>query len=175
MSVLGDPEFSRFVALDELDGGPLTRMIEATDAERAALRARFGLVSLTSLAAKVVLRRLPAGPLVRVEGRLEADVEQRCIVTLEPVPEHIEEAFSETYGPEDYRPPAELDDEDLPESFDDGGIDVGELVAQILSLSLDPYPRAAGTTAAAKSGAASEAESRSQPFAGLDDMLKKRQ
>jgi len=172
-----EAEFSRLVTLDEIaESDGVERSIEAREDERRALAVRFDLLSLDSLAASVTLRRLPGGPVVRVDGRIVADVEQRCVVSLEPVADHIEEEFTELFAPEGYEPPEEMEEEELPEAFDAGGIDIGELVAQHLSLSLNPYPRAPGVEMPAghmESREAGATEPR-RPFAGLDEMLKKR-
>jgi len=177
MSSQVEPEFRRFVPLDEIEeAGVVERAIDAREEERSALARRFGLLSLGALSADVTLRRLPGGPLVRVDGRLVADVEQRCVISLDPVADHIDEEFSETFGPEGYVPPEETDEEDLPETFDPGGIDIGELVAQHLALSLNPYPKSPGAETAAIRRESPETgdEERRRPFAGLGEMLKKR-
>lgn len=177
MSSRVEPEFRRFVTLDEIEeAGVVERTIDAHEEERSALARRFDLLTLGALSAEVTLRRLPGGPLVRVDGRLVADLEQRCVVSLAPVADRIEEEFSETFGPEGYEPPEEMEEEDLPETFDPGGIDIGELVAQHLALSLNPYPRAPGAEMPAGRRESRETgrEERRRPFAGLDEMLKKR-
>lgn len=177
MSSQAESEFRRFVAVEEIEAaGTVERAIDAREDERRALAGRFGLLALKSLSASLTLRRLPGGPLVRVDGRVVADVEQRCVISLEPVAEHIDETFSETFAPEGYEPPDELEEEDLPETFESGGIDIGELAAQHLALSLDPYPRAPGVEVPADLRESHEtgADERRRPFAALDDMLKKR-
>lgn len=167
------PEFPRRVSLDELDAGEVRRTVEADENERAALAGRFDLIAIDALGADVRLRRISGGPLVRVAGRLTADVVQRCVVTLAPVPVHIEEDFVETFGPPGYRLPEEETDADLPEVFDDDGIDLGELAAQLLLLSLNPYPRAAGAEAMQQAGPEGGGD-RVRPFAGLGEMMQKR-
>lgn len=177
MTSQGETEFRRFVTIDEIESaGLVERSIEAREDEREALATRFGLVALNALSAEVTLRRLPGGPLVRVEGRIVADVEQRCVVSLEPVPEHVDGQFSEIFGPEGYKPPEEFEEEDIPETFDAGGIDIGELAAQHLALSLNPYPKAPGVEVPAIGRETDEAETTEtrHPFAGLDELLKKR-
>ena len=80
--------------------------------------------------------------LIGASGRLTADVVQSCVVTMAPVAGDIDEKIEEVFAPEGYEPGAQEEDDDQPESFDGQEIDVGELAAQLLSLSLDPYPRA---------------------------------
>ena len=146
------PEFSRRLVVDTLgvDGGE--REIEANPAECRALAKRFRLEAVASLTATLRLIRLRGGQagMVRVRGRLVAEVVQNCVVTLEPVPARVEESFNALFAPEAevgddealFDPFAE--EETVPEAMANGVIDLGELTAQHLSLALDPYPRAPG-------------------------------
>lgn len=142
------PEFSRVVEVERLGGEPIHMEIEADAEERAALARRFRLVAIGRLAARMTVRRVERR-LIRVRGRLEADVTQTCVVTLEPVSEHVDEGFVAIFGDLARDGEAALaaaleTEEDLPEPLPEGGIDVGETVAQHLALALDPYPRAPG-------------------------------
>jgi uncharacterized metal-binding protein YceD (DUF177 family) len=167
------PEFSRPVRLDALGGEPRRFEIEAEAAERAALAERFGLVSIGRLGAEAVLTR--TGAIVIAAGSLAAEVVQSCIATAEPVPEAVNERFRIEFRPE----PAvaapdeevELGEAELDVVFYDGeAVDLGEAVAETLSLSLDPYPRSPAAEAALNAaGVRSEEQARaeSSPFAGL--------
>ncbi|UCH72791.1 MAG: DUF177 domain-containing protein [Rhodospirillales bacterium] len=173
MSAAPDSEFHRLIRFEELDAGDIDRTIDATQDERRALARRFNLPAIDRLRAVMRIRRVSGGPLLRVEGRLTADVKQRCVVTLAALPAHIEEDFVETFGPPGYRPTEESVDTDRPEVFDDNGIDLGELAAQILFVSLDPYPRAPGADAALRPYRPADDADRSRPFAALGEMLGK--
>lgn len=140
------PEFSRPFMVDRLGKRPADEALVATPEERARLAKRFGLIGLDSLTAAVRLSRR-TGDIIHVEGRLQADVVQECVVTLAPFPSHVEDGFELDFGSDtpDLRPEIELDMEfEPPEPIENGIIDLGELVAQHLSLALDPYPRAPG-------------------------------
>ena len=167
-------EFRRLIGLDELEDGEIRRSIEASEEERDALARRFDLVAIDGLRAGVRAWRKPGGPLVRIEGRLTADAVQRCVVTLAPLPVHVEEEFVETFGPDGYRASGGGADADAPEVFDDNGIDVGELTAQLLSLSLESYPRAPGADVLQEPLAGENAGDRQRPFAALGEMVQKR-
>jgi len=170
------PEFSRVVAVERIGSGWQTHRLTASEAERAALAARFGLVELPALEAELRLRRARAGRYVEIDGVLRARVVQRCVVTLDPVACELDEPFVLLLGPigSAVSEPAASDlivDLDEPEPLDGDDIDVGELVAQQLSLALEPYPRAAGAavpdgSAAVEAAAATEPPSDS-PFAAL--------
>jgi uncharacterized metal-binding protein YceD (DUF177 family) len=152
--------------------------IEADEAERAALAARFGFAALSRLHAEIELVR--KGEAVAATGTLRAALAQACVATGDPVEEEVEEAFAITFRP---HPAAAADEEvelggdELDVVFHDGGlIDVGEAAAETLSLAVDPYPRSPAAEAALReAGVRSEEEARlqSSPFAALKDKLGK--
>ena len=106
---------------------------------------RFALLALDWLDAKVTLT--PMAGFGRLAADFEADVVQACTITLEPVPSRLVESFTLTYGPAEDEGEIVLDgDSETVEPLDDGVIDIGEAVAQQLSLALDPFPRAPGVS-----------------------------
>jgi uncharacterized metal-binding protein YceD (DUF177 family) len=140
------PEFSRFVRLDRLGSQPFRQRIEAAPKERAALSRRFDLLSLDRLTAVVDLCRLD-GEVIRLGASFEADFVQTCVVTLEPVPGAISDRFSLVFGPSE-----EASDEIVSDRGDAAyeplagdAIDIGEAVAQELSLALPLFPRQSDT------------------------------
>jgi len=149
-SMIGSqPEFSRPVPLDEIRGKTIRRSIEATEAERQRLADRFGLSVIDALTATLSLEALDKGRLVVAKGAFDADVTQTCVVTLEPLPRNLSESFEIRLAVEpnsDETAIAIVDPtlEDEPEPLESDSVDLGELVAQHLSLALDPYPRADG-------------------------------
>jgi uncharacterized metal-binding protein YceD (DUF177 family) len=140
-----ETEFCRLVAIERLPADEVVYEIAARPEERAALARRLQLLALDRLEARVRLCRL-AGGLIRLSATLAADVVQSCVVTLEPVVNRVEEEFTLLYGGEEMGAPSVvLDGEaELIEPLTDAAVDIGETVAQQLSLALDPYPRAAG-------------------------------
>ncbi len=103
------PEFSRLVPAGRLGEAETTEEITAEPGERAALARRFGLLSLDRLSATLRLERAGARNLVRVAGRLAAEVKrvnindlwyQACVATLEPVNARLEENFTLLYDPD---------------------------------------------------------------------------
>lgn len=146
------PEFSRTIPVDRLRRGALKDHIEATEAERRRLAERFELEDIGILKADVLLEPMKNG-MVRVSGNFVAAVVQTCVVSLESVPAALSEPFAALFAPPEMIDEDEMeidieallhDEEDPPEAIVDHRIDIGELVAQHLSLSLDPYPRAKG-------------------------------
>jgi uncharacterized metal-binding protein YceD (DUF177 family) len=163
------PEFNRPFDTGEMTGAVEARRIEANGEERRALARRFGLLSLDRLEAVLEIRRMGPG-LFRIEGRLQADVVQQCVVTLDPVPSAVDSAVEATFA----REARETDAEDAPEPLDGNMIELGEVVAQELALALDPYPRKPGVRIEDVLPGGDGAEASSSPFAKLSEIKKKR-
>lgn len=131
-------------------------VIEATEAQRAALAGIHGLVSVERLHAELAVSVWKRNG-VKVEGRVEADIVQSCVVTLEPVANKVGEDISALFLPEDSRLGREsfglggeimidVDGPDSPETFSGDRIDVGALVEEFFGLGIDPYPHATGAS-----------------------------
>jgi len=184
-------EFSRPVDIETLDATDSVRDIVATEPERAALAARFGLRAVDALAATVRLRRDPDRSAIHLAGRILADVTQECVVTLAPVRTHIDEVFAirfEAGAPTgDVEEEVHVDDDGVDvEPLTEDWIDIGEIAAEQLALAVPAHPRAAGArfempdggreapaTAGPDAGDAGLAPGRARPFAGLDKRMKK--
>ena len=164
------PEFSRSVPLARLPEEGREERLVASPAECAALAHRFAIPAVNRLEAALLLRPEPGGS-VAVSGRLSAEVVQECVVTLEPVTKAVEEAVSlRILGPEE----EPSDDPDSPDEIlaEGDAADLGEAIAEQLSLALDPYPRAPG--AALPGGEEGEPPPASGPFAALSALRKPR-
>ena len=116
---------------------------------------------------------------VKVSGRVEADITQECVVTLDPMPAKVEEAVEGLFLPEDSKlgrlgfeagGEIHIDAEgpDSPETFSGDTIDVGALAEQFFSLGIDPYPRKPGATLAS----ADDGDASSQPEGPLQEKLR---
>lgn len=170
------PEFSRPVRIDTIGSAPRQMSIGADENERAALAKRFGIIEIGRLSADAALIR--SGDHVTASGTLIAEVAQSCVATNVPVPETVEEEFLIEFRPQPTRT-SEEDEIELSERemdvvfYDGGSVDLGEAVAETLSLSLEPYPRASDAEALLReAGVKSEGEA--GPFgtlAGLRDKL----
>jgi uncharacterized metal-binding protein YceD (DUF177 family) len=145
-------EFSHPIRVDKIGAKEVEVFINPTTIEAIALIQRLGIVGVRKLTGKVSLNRW------RVEGvqahiALKATVTQTCGITLEPIEEDIDERFDISFLPEGViATDVEMDDlvfqeEDLPEPIVGGIIDLGELVTQLLAVSINPYPRKTGISA----------------------------
>ena len=83
-------DFAHRLTLDRIRGGDRLDLV-ADEAERQAIATRLGLDSLKQLQAHVVLDR--DGDRIRATGRIAASLDQRCVVTGDPVAAHIDEPF----------------------------------------------------------------------------------
>ena len=136
------PEFSRLLGIAGVGSEAFRQRIEATADERRLLSQRFDLLALDRLAAIVELRRQDC-EVVFLEATFEAEFVQACTVTLDPVPGSISGRFSLIYAPIGEQQ-HEIDwgvDEPTFERLEGDTIDIGEAVAQELSLSLPLCPR----------------------------------
>lgn len=119
----------------------------------------------------------------QLDGRLEADTTQECVVTLEPVEKTYSDAVEiALWPPKDVALAEKLAEQegrsfllDGPEPIADGQIDVGQIAYEHFASTLDPFPRKAGVTFEWSDDSQSESPQELQkPFAGLDDLLRKR-
>lgn len=129
---------------------------QADEKQRQALAADHGLLSVENYRAELLVTPWKRHG-VKVSGRVEADITQACIVTLEPVAAHIDEAVDGLFLPEDSKlgrlgfeggGEIQLDAEgpDGPETFSGDTVDVGALAEQFFGLAIDPYPRKQGVS-----------------------------
>jgi uncharacterized metal-binding protein YceD (DUF177 family) len=165
---LSTPEFPRPVDVRQADG----RTIElvASDAERAALARRFGLVRIDRLEARIAIDR--DGDAVNASGTLSADIVQSCAVSAEDLPVTIDEPIRLRFVPEGTGAnhpdeEIELDAGELDEiPYAGTSFDLGEAAAQSLALAIDPFlagPEAETARALLRDEAA-------HPFAALKNL-----
>jgi uncharacterized metal-binding protein YceD (DUF177 family) len=168
------PEFSRIISVARIPPVGTEESLTAKPDERAALAKRFDLVKLSSLTATVTVQ--PSGEqIIHVKGMAAADIMQQCVITLEPLPSHIDLDIDVEFVPAEAHkagsgsPYADDLDSEI-ELYDNGKIDLGEIVAQHLGIAIDPYPRKPDARLPATEFGA-KADMR-QPFAQLADALK---
>ena len=183
MSQLADKnensEIERIIDLDRLGNSGTAVDIVASDSERAALAKRFGFLGLPAFSARVTVDRRIGGQIV-VEGRLRGKVVQACVLTLDPVTQELDDAFRLVFKKDlaDERDPESGEavlsaHADSPEPLSGNLLDVGEIVAEQLSLAADPYPRRPGAKLEdvlprpRGGGRKGASEQRRHPFAGL--------
>lgn len=171
------------------DLSPITRVIDLSDLTEAGreidlaatpeelirLAGWAGVISVKSFDAKALLRRRSADRFT-VAAEFVAVIEQRCVVSLEPVISEIKLSVRRvlTYG----EPSAEMrvgeltlaaGDEETPDVIDSLRYDLCGPILEEFSLAIDPYPRKDGVHY--ESGNAG-AEPQESPFAVLENLKK---
>ncbi|MCF8495526.1 MAG: DUF177 domain-containing protein [Alphaproteobacteria bacterium] len=185
------PEWSVLFAVEELTGEPVRLVIEPDAEAVKSLLKRLDVKALEGVKGVFTINRSKGAVAVNVQGAVEANVTQSCVVTLEPIKSKVREEFEAWFtDPEQAvvlakirrdRAPAKgrgekplMDEQDDPEPIIEGKIDLGELATQYISLAVDPYPRAPGVElptevkgiAVVQEGVP---ETRRNPFAALKD------
>ncbi len=132
----------------EIPEGGLKETREGSEGERARLAAALEILSCRRLVAEFTMRAIGKGH-YRLAGKVSADVTQACVVTLEPIDGRATGDFNVEFWPADALPKASEDEiEALSaaeiEPIEHGRIDVGQIVFETLSASIDPYPRKEG-------------------------------
>jgi hypothetical protein len=176
MTAVPTPEFSRPVPIDQIGMEECVFDLRAEPHERAALARRFELVEIGVLTAVVRLAWVRGRKAVRLAATFHAEVTQTCVVTLEPVPSVLDQEFVIPYaampeGGGGGEVVVSLEDETEP--LIGPVLDIGEVVAEELALSLDPYPRSPGAGVAAISGPESGEGAPSGAFAVLAAKFRK--
>ena len=158
-------ELSRLLSLGAIPAAGREERVRASPAECAALAERYMIPGVEALDAALVLVPARDGA-IRATGRLAARVVQVCVVTLDPIVQLVDAPIDLRFCPPDT---PLSDDPEGPDEIEITGsvIDIGEAVAEQLSLALDPYPRTPGVTLPAMDDEPPEAEEKPHPFAAL--------
>jgi uncharacterized metal-binding protein YceD (DUF177 family) len=145
------PAFSYLVKVGHISANPVTVTVEASPSELKDVAKLWQVLEVKSLRAELYLSRWKKDG-VRMKGRVEAEIVQSCVVTLDPVESRIDEQLEQIFVPEGSKlarvaanDTAEMvldpDGPDSPEVFAGDAIDVGDVVTEFAALAIDPYPR----------------------------------
>ena len=104
---------------------------------------------------------------MQVSGQVSALVGQTCVVSLDPIESHLEEAIDVIYAPP--RLPSEKGNDEPPDPLVDGQVDLGALATEFLLLAIDPYPRKPGVQFVPPKAE----EGGEHPFAALETLKKR--
>lgn len=153
----GEAPLSRPLSAAKVPPEGMEVQVVATETERAALAALNALPAILSLSARLHARRW-RGEGLEITGELRARLRQNCVLTLEEfeteVVEPIEARFapprdattqrSRRHAPQRDDADADAFGEDPPDTLVGGGVDLGAIISEFLTLALDPYPRKPG-------------------------------
>jgi len=172
------PPLSRDIRVTEIDdNAPLT--IEATAAEREAIKTLLDLVALDALRFDCRLRR-GGGGRVHLSGRLTGNATQTCVVSLDPLQAVLDTPVEMEFWPEGLvadlarkaEDPGQAGVLDWPGTIVDGAFDLGPVVYETLATALDLYPRKEGASFQWSQGAEAGKADESGPFAALGKLKK---
>ncbi len=141
MSAPDTPEFPYPVDIRGINAEPVE--LHASAAQREALAARFAIVAVKRLEARIALYR--KGQEVAANGMISADIVQSCAVSGEDLPVTLEAPVDLVFVPEEdiaseENEEIELSTEELDQiGYTGTSFDLGEAIAQTLALAIDPY------------------------------------
>ncbi|MCC0016306.1 MAG: DUF177 domain-containing protein [Rhodobiaceae bacterium] len=162
--------FDAVVPVSVIPRAGLQVTFTASAQELDRLKDDLGLARADAVSAELEIRHWRKGGVV-VSGRVQAELSQVCVVTLEPVPARVDEDVLLRFVPEETLEEAsasvaESEAEDL-EVLPDGVVQVGAIVRDTVVLALDPYPRAPG---AELPDAARDDDATASPFSVLEKL-----
>lgn len=157
--------------LNEIPAGGLRTSRSATPAERAEVARQLPLVSCEALTVQYHIKHAGRDR-YSLTGRVIAEVTQSCIVTLDPVNARIDEQLDCKFVPPAAIPKEQTEEEELSsidelEPIEGGFLNVGQVVFEVISAGLDPYPRRPDAEWENNSDAASGEGADPGPFSAL--------
>lgn len=139
--------FFRPFAVSQMRSGGVNLKIEATEMECATIAVDFKLAGIKSLVSE--FRLTGSSKRVKAVGKIKADIQQICVVSLDTfetiLEEDIELVFVEKEGKR-RQPELPESEDDGPDPIINGQIDLGAVTLEFLALGLDPYPRKPGVS-----------------------------
>jgi hypothetical protein len=137
-------------AVQDIPESGLTVERSASPEELDAIARSLELLACRRLVARYALTPRGGGH-IHLAGSLQAQVEQSCVVTLEPLLNDVATDFQVDYWPETELPEpgggvVDIDDEAELEPIVAGRIEVGRVVFQALAGAIDLFPRKPGVT-----------------------------
>ncbi|GAB5387457.1 MAG: DUF177 domain-containing protein [Alphaproteobacteria bacterium] len=173
-------EFTHVVRIDDLPPKGLDISLEADKAQLATLTDRYGIPAVKALRGDLRVRYRKGPKLVEVTGRIKVVVTYDCVITLERFDSShklvIDEKLSRATPQEQVREAAfdaavAEGEDDQPEVLEGNELDVAELVAELVALELEQFPRKPGVDLdLPEAEQIPEFELKDNPFAKLKDV-----
>jgi uncharacterized metal-binding protein YceD (DUF177 family) len=153
----------------DIPAGGLGGARDATGEELKQIANALNILNVASLSSRYRISSISGGA-YRLTGSVAAQVEQACVVSLEPVNGNVQAPFEVEFWPnlevEESEDESSILGASEVELLEHGIIPVGRIVFETLSASLDPYPRKEGAEFTWQDSK-SEASDGSNPFAAL--------
>lgn len=131
-------EFSRFVKVSEVPRIGASFELTPKPLELQAICKRLELLGLSKFIVHANLKALPGEAVYALTGKIEAEFIQACSLTDTPIAGILFEDFSYLFSK---KTTGDETSDDPPEPLEAGGIDIGEVAVQHLSLALPAFPR----------------------------------
>lgn len=161
------PSFTKVWEVADLSADPKSVSLTVGEDDLAPLAAFLDVLGLGALSGTASVTK--HGPLVRVAGRVQAQLTRACVATLDPLDETVDEAFDVMFT-EEHEPaqgPEEvLADLDAPEPIEGGVLEMADVFLEQLVLAMDPHPRKVGAEPLQDPGAGATIS----PFSVLKDL-----
>jgi uncharacterized metal-binding protein YceD (DUF177 family) len=163
----------------QLPSAGIGRELIADESQRAAIARFAGLSSIESFKGSFQVAPTSGNGAI-VTGQIDAEITQPCVVTLEPVHEHLSVPVERRFlleapqnGDIHDELLADVFEEDPPESYD-GLIDLWQIAIEALVLNFNPFPRADDADEfLADATGEDEAPTADSPFSALTALKKK--
>lgn len=146
---LAETLFSRPINVEKVKSRGLREKISARSDECEKLAAQLGVNKLDLLNFNCALMPWKKGG-VEISGSVTATFEETCVVTLETFTTEIKQDVKRYFeragraSPEIPVYDLESIEDDIPDSFEGGKIDIGAVAVETLALCLSPHPRKPG-------------------------------
>ena len=141
--------------------------LDATPAECAIVAQRLDIPQVSKLHAAIQVSF--QDDLIKVSGRLIADLKRQCVVTLDIFTEHLDTDFEALFSETLPTPEKEMEMKEAIEPLDRGGLDFMHILTEQVGLLMNPFPRKNGV-----SGDYLEfSDTKNKPFANLKNIIKK--
>ncbi len=168
--------FSYPLAVEDMGSGTKTYHLTATPQQLAYIAEVLKVDGITSFSAELDVRFSRKAHRIDINGRVEADVEQTSVISLEKFVRHYAPAFSLFYDTEltekQLREMSFEFDDDVPDIVENGKIDLAGIAMEQLALALDDFPRKDGEVFEFKSEFDEETTLKANPFAALAKLKK---
>ncbi|PCJ33769.1 MAG: hypothetical protein COA93_06475 [Alphaproteobacteria bacterium] len=148
-------EFSRPIDVTTVGKNGRQFNFQATEAEKTALALRFDVLEIIRLNANADITPAKKGQ-YKLMVSYNVKLNQACSISLETVTDDVSGNFTVILQHPPREPNKQSQKEDLEVDFDyeesdfeyinSNLVDVGELIAQYISLEINPYPRKSGVT-----------------------------
>jgi len=146
-------EFSRPIDVTTIGKNGRHFDFQATESEKSALARRYDILDIQKLTAKSVIKPAKKGQ-YNLQASYCVNLKQACSLSLETVEDEISGKFTVTlqHPPRESNKQSQNEDVEIAFDLDEGDIeylnsnqvDAGELIAQYISLEINPYPRKPG-------------------------------